>query len=135
MPGSFFDSNVPLSVAVGDDAKANLAEQLLSSGGIVSVQVLNEVANVALRKYGFTIPEVVTFIDSLRFVVKVVPVTVETHEVALIVRERHRFAFHDCAIVAAALLADCETLWSEDMHDGLVVDGRLTIRNPFAGAA
>ena len=45
---------------------------------------------------------------------------------------RYKIAFYDAAIVAAALLADCDTLWSEDMHDGLVIDGRLTIRNPFA---
>lgn len=71
-------------------------------------------------------------LDRLRVVAAVVPLTVEVHELALWVRERHRFASHDCTIVATALLADCDTLWSEDMHDGVVIDGRLTIRNPFA---
>jgi predicted nucleic acid-binding protein len=37
----------------------------------------------------------------------------------------------DGLVVAAALEAGCATLWSEDMQDGLVVDERLTIRNPF----
>jgi len=133
MRGSFFDSNVPLYLAIGDELKSDLVEALMSDGGVVSVQVLNEVANVALRKYGFTIPEVRRFVDRMRYVVTVVPITIETHDLALWVRERHRFAFYDCCIVAAALLADCDTLWSEDMHHGLVIDGRLTIRNPFAG--
>ncbi|WP_309611667.1 hypothetical protein [Sphingomonas sp.] len=37
----------------------------------------------------------------------------------------------DATIVAAALLARCETLWSEDIQDGLVVEQQVTIRNPF----
>ena len=32
-------------------------------------------------------------------------------------------------IAAAALDSGCDTLWSEDMHDGLVIDGRLTVVN------
>lgn len=131
MPGSFFDSNVPLYLAAGDELKADRAEHLLSGGGIVSAQVLNEIANVTLRKHGFTIGQVRKFVQRLCCVVEVLPLTIETHDLALWVHERHRFAFYDCAIVAAALLAECDTLWSEDMHDGLVIDGRLTIRNPF----
>ena len=132
MPGNFFDSNVPLYAAAGDDIKGPIAEALLARGGVVSVQVLNEVANVALRKLSFTIPEVVDVLGRLRSVAVVTQVTVEIHELALWIHERHRFAFYDCNIIAAALLADCDTLWSEDMHAGLVIDGRLTIRNPFA---
>lgn len=137
MRGSFFDSNVPLYLAIGDDTKADLAEALMNDGGVVSVQVLNEIANVALRKYAFKILQVRRFVDRLRYVINVVPVTTETHDLALWVQDRHRFAFYDCTIIASALLADCDTLWSENMHDGLVIDGlvidgRLTIRNPFA---
>jgi predicted nucleic acid-binding protein len=132
MPGNFFDSNVPIYAAAGDDEKGSIAESLLARRGVISVQVLNEVAAVALRKLAFTLPEVIDVLDRLRAVAIVVPLTVETHETTLWVWKRHRFAFYDCAIVAAALLAECDTLWSEDMHDGLVIDGRLTIRNPFA---
>ena len=72
-------------------------------------------------------------LSGIRAAMRTIPVSVEIHEMALRIRERHRFAFYDCAIVAAALRAGCDTLWSEDMHHGLVIDGRLTIRNPFAG--
>ena len=34
-------------------------------------------------------------------------------------------------IVASALVAGCATLWSEDMQDGLLVEGQLRIVNPF----
>ncbi len=131
MPGSFFDSNVPLYLAIDDAAKADRAEALMAGGGVVSVQVLNEVANVALRKYGFKPSQVRRFVDRMRRIVTVIPVTTETYDLALHVHERYHFAFYDAAIIAAALLANCDTLWSEDMHHGLVIDGRLTIRSPF----
>src|SRR5256885_13962523 len=44
---------------------------------------------------------------------------------------RHAFHIYDALIVAAALAADCTTVYSEDLHDGQVVDHRLTIQNPF----
>jgi predicted nucleic acid-binding protein len=49
----------------------------------------------------------------------------------LVLAERHYLSTWDAMIVASALHADCETLWSEDMQDGMVVDGRLRIANPF----
>ena len=68
----------------------------------------------------------------VRRLVAVVPLTVETHELGMALAERHGFSVYDAMIVAAALSADCDTLWSEDMQDGLLVEGSLTIRNPFA---
>jgi predicted nucleic acid-binding protein len=62
----------------------------------------------------------------------VVPVTEETHVRGLVLAERYQLGLYDGMIVAAALLAGCTTLYSEDMHDGLVID-RLTICNPYAG--
>ena len=59
------------------------------------------------------------------------PVTIETHQCGLRLAERYGFSIYDSFIVAAALQANCETLWSEDMQDGLLVDGRLKIVNPF----
>lgn len=50
MPGSFFDTNVLVYIASGDAAKAAVAEAIIGQGGVVSVQVLNEVTNVARRK-------------------------------------------------------------------------------------
>ena len=58
--------------------------------------------------------------------------TVETHETGLALTERYGLSVWDASVVASALEADCDTLWSEDMQDGLVVSGRLRVRNPFA---
>ena len=59
------------------------------------------------------------------------PVTIATHEQGLAIAERYGLPTFDAMIVASALDADCDQLWSEDMHHGLVVETRLRIENPF----
>jgi predicted nucleic acid-binding protein len=59
------------------------------------------------------------------------PLTVEIRETGLALAERYRLSIYDAMIAASALHADCDTLWSEDMQDGLVLDGRLRVVNPF----
>jgi predicted nucleic acid-binding protein len=44
---------------------------------------------------------------------------------------QHRFQFYDALIVDAALEADCTTLYTDHLQSGRVIDGRLTINNPF----
>ena len=54
------------------------------------------------------------------------------HDIGRALGERYGFSVYDAMIVAAALEHGCTTLYSEDMHDGLVIEGRLHIVNPFA---
>ena len=131
MPVSFIDTNVLVYLASGDPAKADRAEAIVAEGGIVSVQVLNELVHVARRKMGLSWVEVRDLLSLLRGLLSVEPVTIETHEMGLALAERFGFSLFDAMIVAAALLAGCERLWSEDLQDRLLVDGRLRIANPF----
>ena len=130
MAGSFLDSNVLLYVASADTAKADRAERLLAGGGVISVQVLNEIANVARRKMGLSWPETCGLLATLRALLSVEAVTVQTHETGVALAERYGFSLYDAMIVAAAVLSGCDTLWSEDMQHGMTVDG-LRIVNPF----
>lgn len=134
MPGtdSFFDTNVLLYLLSGDAAKADRAEAVLARGGILSVQVLNEFASVAARKLGLSYPEIREVLELVRAVCTVEPITLETHDLGLQIAERYGFSLYDALIVAAALLAGCATLYSEDLQDGQTIDGRLVVRNPFA---
>ena len=127
----FFDTNVVLYLLSGDIAKADTAEELLASGGLVSVQVLNELASVASRKLKMSWPEISEVIAQVRLVCPVQPLSITTHERAIALAERYRLSFYDALIVAAALLAGCTTLYSEDMHDAQVIERQLTVRNPF----
>jgi predicted nucleic acid-binding protein len=128
----FLDTNI-LVYAIGQNgARSARAAALLRQGGTISVQVLNEFANVARRKLRRTWPEIVEALDALRILFPdPKPIGVATHEAAIVIAQRDGFAFYDSLIIASALEADCSTLLSEDMQDGRVVDGRLTIRNPF----
>jgi len=97
------------------------------------VQVLNELANVALRKLSMPWPEINEVLSLVRSVCPVEPLTVETHDGGRRVAERYQLSVYDSMIVAAALIAGCNTLYSEDMQDGLLIDKQLHILNPFKG--
>ncbi len=134
MPGSFFDTNILVYVMSGDQAKADRAEKLIEGGGTISVQVLNELANVARRKMALSWDEIRRLLTMVAALVEVRPLTLQLHERGLALAERHGLSVYDAMVVAAALEADCETLWSEDMHHGLMIERRLRMINPFAVA-
>jgi len=133
MPVNFFDTNVLVYLASGDAKKADLAEVAIAKGGSISVQVLNELANVARRKMQMSWDETHAFLNMLRDLLTVHPLTVETHETGLRLAECHGLSIYDAMIAAAALRAGCDTLWSEDMQHGMVLDEGLRIVNPFRG--
>ncbi|HVY17876.1 MAG TPA: PIN domain-containing protein [Rhodopila sp.] len=134
MPASFLDSNILVYLASGDTAKADRAEAVVASGGITSVQVLDELADVARRKMQMSWDDVHLLLDLLRGVLTVHPLTLETHDTGLALAERYGLSTYDSMIAASALLAGCDTLWSEDMQDGLVLEGSLRIVSPFRAA-
>ena len=126
----FVDTNIAVYAAVGGP-KAPRALELLS-GATISVQVLNEFVNVALRKLRYDSATIEQLVAELRSQVATIqPVTEAVHDLARKITFRYKLAFYDSALLASALLADCDTFYSEDLQDGLVIDGRLTIRNPF----
>ena len=127
----FFDTNVVLYLISGDSIKADRAEELIGAGGVISVQVLNEFASVASRKNSMRPSEIREVLSAVRRACSVEPVTLATHDLALDLVERDRLSFYDGLIVAAARLAGCSILYSEDMQTGCTIEG-VTIQNPFA---
>lgn len=128
---AFFDTNVLVYLLSADAAKADRAEALLALGGVASVQVLNEFANVAYRKLGAPWPVVREILGALRSVLRIEPLTLLTHERAVDIAERHRLGLYDAQILAAAAIAGCAVVLSEDMQHGLRIDDVLSIQNPF----
>lgn len=128
----FLDSSIILYAVSGDPAKADRAEAILLSGGIISVQVLNEVTDVAIRKYSLAWEKIDGILGLIRAVCQVEPLTADTYVIGRRIAEKYRLRVHDAMIIAAALNAKCDIVYTEDMHDGLVVDDRLHILDPFA---
>jgi predicted nucleic acid-binding protein len=131
---AFLDTNVLVYALGREDVRTPTADALLAAGGVVSVQVLNELASVARRKLRMPWPEVTAALADIRILCPdPVPTTVAVHDSALTLAARLGFNVYDALIVAAALEAKCNILYSEDLQDGQVIETRLTIRNPFTG--
>ena len=130
---AFFDTNVLLYIVGQQDERTAAAEALVANGGVVSVQVLNELASVSHRKLRMSWPDITDALDAIRVLCPApLPLTTDTHDAALRIASKYGFSFYDALIAAAALEAECAILYSEDLQNGQVIEGRLTIRNPFA---
>lgn len=129
---AFLDSNVVLYLLSADTHKADRAEALLAQQPVISVQVLNEVASVARRKLRMDWAEIDELLQAVRAHCTIEVLTVETHDTGMRLARELGLSLYDAMIAASALLAECTVLYSEDMHDGLVIDKRLKLRNPFA---
>ncbi|SRR3989442_2413367 len=103
----------------------------VAKGGAISVQVLNELANVARGKMQMSWADTHAFLSTLRGLLTVHPLTLEIHETGLDLAERYRLSTFDAMIAASALQAGCDTLWSEDMQHGMTLGEGLRIVNPF----
>jgi predicted nucleic acid-binding protein len=127
---TFLDTNVLLYLLSADAAMADRAEEIVAEGGVVSVQVLNEFASVATRKLGMRISEAAEVLRGLRALCKVVPLETRTHDLGMQIAQRHGLSIYDAMIAAAARLAGCKVILSQDMQDGLRLEG-MRIRDPF----
>ena len=135
-PPPFLDTNVLLYASLQPDPRSELARALLAQRGTISVQVLNEFANVAARKLRRPWPEITRALAAIRVLCPAPrPLTLAIHEAGLALAARTGYQFYDAMIIAAALDAGCAVLFSDDLHHGQVIDGRLSIRNPFRALA
>ena len=131
MSAEFADTNVVLYL-LDDGPKAERAEEILGQGPRISVQVLNEAMVNCRRKAGLSWEDTGAFLEGIKSLCPVEDLTIQTHQVGRALAEKYQLSVYDAMIVSAALLAGCTTLWTEDMHDGLLVEDRLRIVNPFA---
>lgn len=128
----FLDTNVLIYAVAKNDPRAAKAEALLASGGIVSIQSLNEFASVARRKLGMPWKELREFLDLICILCPdPVPISLDTHKVAVAIAEKYGYSIYDALVASAALESGCKTLYSEDLQDGQIINRQLTIRNPF----
>ena len=134
----FLDTNV--FVYAFDDkspAKAKKALHLIRRAvdmgeGIVSYQVVQEFFNVALRRFShpMNVAEAEQYLATVFRPLLAVHSSPAIYGEALRIAGRHRLAWYDALIVAGAQAGACNTLYSEDLQDGRVIEG-LRIENPF----
>jgi predicted nucleic acid-binding protein len=127
----FLDTNIVLYSVISDDfEKAEKALKLLEIGDYISVQVLNEMISVLRGRKKWNWSNVNAALNAASGVLKVVDLTLDAHRLAVEISTRYNYSIYDANILASAKLSGCDTLWSEDMQHGQMVDG-VTILNPF----
>ena len=128
---AFIDTNVLLYLLSADNRKAQVAEALVSDGGTISVQVLNEMTNVARRKLNMPWKDIEEFSGLIQSFCNIESLTIETYKKGVQIANKYQLSVYDAMIIASASLANCDILYTEDMHDGLITDDQLRIANPF----
>jgi predicted nucleic acid-binding protein len=128
---SFFDTTILIYSISSEEPRAAMAEKLLADGGWISVQVLNEFAAVTRHKLNFSWGETREALLAIRALCETpTRLSIETHDAALEIAARYGYHFYDALILAAAIEADCDILYTEDMQHGQSI-GPITIQNPF----
>jgi len=139
MSGRFFlDTNVFVySFDPRDSKKRGKAEELITEAvksrrGTVSYQVVQEFLHLALRRFAspLTIVEAEQYLGTTFRPLLIVHSSLALYAQALHVQGRYRLSWYDSLIVAAAIEAGCDILYSEDLQDGQKF-GATQVRNPF----
>lgn len=131
----FLDTNIIIYAFSEDETKKqSIALELLESqenGVLISKQVINELANILLKKFRLSSNQVENAILELDTIVNIVDFDLSTQIKALHIKDKYNLQFYDSLIVATALENRCTTLYSEDMHHGMLIENRLRIIDPF----
>ena len=109
-----------------------LMEQALTGSGFISLQVVQEFLNIALRKFEkpLTTEQAQRYMDTVLAHLCAYYPDMNTFERALSIKERWRYSWYDSLIITAALELECEVLYSEDLQHNQRVEG-LVIVDPF----
>ena len=131
----FIDTCVLIYAFVEDEPRQRKALDVMAGGGTISVQVLNEFANICRKKLRMDWKETV---DALAAVGALcsgpVPLTLKIHRAGIRIAQHNGLSVYDGMIVAAAVDADCTILYTEDLQHGQMIEG-LRVENPFQSAS
>jgi predicted nucleic acid-binding protein len=130
----FIDTNIFIYIQRTDEPdKTRIAERAIDFFDCVaSTQVLNEICNILTRKFPSPKEEVSRVLDSIKESCIIQTVTNDFPEKALDYHFRYSISYYDALMIAAAVESHCKYLISEDMQDGLIIDGKLQIVNIFS---
>jgi predicted nucleic acid-binding protein len=127
----FLDSNIILYLMGEDVSRIEKVETLMQQQPIISTQVVNEVVNVCLRKFSLPVEKTFALANGLLDNCEVVPVDTAIVRSAMNIFLTHKISHWDSLIVAAALQAECKTLYTEDGQHNQIIEKQLRLLNPF----
>ena len=131
---AFIDTNIFVYTNSDTDIdKRDKARSVLNNYDcIISTQVTNELSNVLGRKFSKSADEIKAILTAMETVCDIAVLTLETTRSALDIQTRYNYSFYDALILSTALENNCRYVISEDLQDRQIIEGRLTILNPFS---
>ncbi|WTM30151.1 putative nucleic acid-binding protein, contains PIN domain [Chitinophaga sp. 180180018-2] len=129
----FLDSNILVySYSNSEISKQEVSRKLITdNNSFISTQVLQELCNIVTRKFQFSYTQAAMAIKECCQNNNLHTNTENTILQACQIADKYGFSFYDSLIISAALESNCSVLYSEDLHNGQVINGKITIKNPF----
>jgi len=131
---AFLDSNILIYFYSEDDEhKRNTAQQILNNNiCVTSIQAMHESSNVWIKKFSWNTRQVKDHLDNIEMVCDtVLPIYRDTINKALALKDRYKYSYFDCLMLASALEGGCQIIFTEDMNDKQLINNTLKIVNPF----
>jgi len=125
------DTNVLVYLESNDISKRKIAETLLSYDPVIPAQVISEFINVIRRLRNIPKYQLIAEVSALFRHCSIAPLEQSTLELTKVLINQHDFQIFDSIIIASALEARCEILYSEDMQHNMIIHQQLKIINPF----
>ena len=132
---AFFDTNIFIYLyAENEREKQTVCKEAINKADecITSTQILNEISNVLMKKWQMPVDSIKTIHrDIIQISDEVVYIKEDTIDKAVDLHYKYGFSYYDCLMLSSALESNCQTIFTEDMSDGQVIENTLTIVNPF----
>ena len=125
------DTNILIYLEGNDISKRRIAEILLSCDPVISAQVIAEFINVTRRLRKIPKQQLIADAANMFRHCIIAPIDISTLDLAKILIDKYDFQIFDSIVIASAIEADCDTLYSEDMQHNMIVYNQLKIINPF----
>lgn len=129
----FADSNIWLyALMEGDSAKKSIAGGIiLRKNVVISVQVVNEISVNLIKKANYTDKEILVLLKNLKEKYVISGLNYRNLTQSGEIRIRYKLSFWDSLIISSALQNNCDILYTEDLHQGLIIENTLKVVNPF----
>ena len=127
----FLDSNIFLYVySTTEPSKSDICKNAINENDCcTSTQALNELSNVCAKKWKIDRISIEKAIDEICSVCEIKLIKQDTIKKGLYLNEKYKYSYYDSLMLASALENDCQKIFTEDMHDGQLIENKLTIVN------
>lgn len=131
MTAVFADTNIVVYAYAKDPQKSPVAEAILVAAPVISTQIVSEFLSIARTKMRLDLATRHKVAQDLLYSCAVTPLDAQVVVRAMAIEAKYQVSYWDALAVAAALAAGCDTLYTEDLQNGQVFEGRLAVKNPF----